>query len=60
MAQLPVGQREAVEMIHVQGLSVSEAASLAGVSRAALKVRAHRGYRALRLLLVGRRGSDAE
>ena len=60
LAALPVSQREAVEMIHVQGLSVSEAASLAGVSRAALKVRAHRGYRALRFLLVGRQGSDAE
>ena len=48
---LPEGQREAVLMIHVEGLSVAEAADRAGVSRGALKVRAHRGYRALRALL---------
>ena len=45
------GQREAVELIHVDGLSVAEAAERAGVSVSALKVRAHRGYRALRTLL---------
>jgi RNA polymerase sigma-70 factor (ECF subfamily) len=48
---LPSGQREAVLMIHVEGLSVAEAADRVGVSRGALKVRAHRGYRALRVLL---------
>ena len=41
-------QREAVELIHVQGLSIAEAAKRAGASQTALKVRAHRGYRALR------------
>jgi RNA polymerase sigma-70 factor (ECF subfamily) len=41
-------QREAVELIHVHGLSVAEAATRAGVTKTALKVRAHRGYRALR------------
>ncbi len=45
---LPANQREAVEWIHVQGLSVAEAAGRAGVTPGALKVRAHRGYRALR------------
>jgi RNA polymerase sigma-70 factor (ECF subfamily) len=45
---LPDKQREAVELIHLQGLSVAEAAERAGVTRAALKVRAHRGYRAMR------------
>jgi RNA polymerase sigma-70 factor (ECF subfamily) len=48
---LSANQREAVLMIHVEGLSVAEAAHRAGVSRGALKVRAHRGYRALRALL---------
>lgn len=48
---LPPPQREAVELIHLEGLSVAEAAVRAGVSRGALKVRAHRGYRALRGLL---------
>lgn len=52
LAALPASQREAVHLIHVQGLSVAEAASRAGVSRSALKVRAHRGYRALRARLA--------
>ena len=51
LARLPSAQREAVLLIHVEGLSVEQAASQAGVSRSALKVRAHRGYRALRALL---------
>ena len=48
LAELPSKQREAVELIQVEGLSVAEAALRAGVSPGALKVRAHRGYRALR------------
>jgi len=51
LQELPASQREAVELIHVQGLSVAEAALRAGVSPGALKVRAHRGYRALRARL---------
>jgi RNA polymerase sigma-70 factor (ECF subfamily) len=54
LAALSPGQRDAVEMIHVEGLSVKEAAARAGVSQSALKVRAHRGYRALRAKLGGR------
>ena len=38
-------------MIQVEGLSVAEAAARAGVSQSALKVRAHRGYRAMRAVL---------
>ena len=53
LAELPSKQREAVELIQVQGLSVAEAALRAGVSPGALKVRAHRGYRALRARLQG-------
>lgn len=45
---LPPNQRQAVELIHVHGLSVAEAAAQAGVTAGALKVRAHRGYKALR------------
>jgi DNA-directed RNA polymerase specialized sigma24 family protein len=37
--------------LHFDGLSVAEAAKREGVSMSALKVRAHRGYRALRHLL---------
>lgn len=51
LAALPQSQRQAVELIHVEGLSVSEAAVRAGVTIGALKVRAHRGYKALRSLL---------
>ena len=56
LAALPAAQREAVELIQLRGLSVAEAAVKAGVSTSALKVRAHRGYRALRDRL---RGGDA-
>lgn len=48
---LPPAQRQAVELLHVHELSVAEAAERAGVSMSALKVRAHRGYKALRLRL---------
>lgn len=53
LAALPQSQRQAVLLIQVQGLSVAEAALRAGVSTSALKVRAHRGYRALRARLGG-------
>jgi len=55
LASLPASQREAVELLHVEGLSVAEAAQRVGVSPGALKVRAHRGYRALRARLSRRR-----
>ena len=51
LAALPAKQREAVELLHVEELSVAEAAVRAGISPGALKVRAHRGYTALRKLL---------
>jgi RNA polymerase sigma-70 factor (ECF subfamily) len=50
--QLPEAQREAVELVQLRGLSVVEAALEAGTTPGALKVRAHRGYVALRRLLV--------
>jgi RNA polymerase sigma-70 factor (ECF subfamily) len=52
LAALPPKQREAVELVQVQGLSVVEAARQAGVTTGALKVRAHRGYKALRARLA--------
>jgi RNA polymerase sigma-70 factor (ECF subfamily) len=58
LAELPRAHREAVELIHVRELSVSEAAEQAGVSVSALKVRAHRGYKALRKLLAGPERDD--
>ncbi len=50
LAGLPASQREAFEMLQVEGLSVDQAAARAGVSPGALKVRAHRAYKALRAL----------
>jgi len=46
--RLPESQRQAVVLLKLEGLSVAEAARRAGVSSGALKLRAHRGYRALR------------
>jgi len=48
LSALPDSQREAVELIHLHGCSIAEAAERAGATKAALKVRAHRGYRAMR------------
>jgi RNA polymerase sigma-70 factor (ECF subfamily) len=55
LASLPDAQREAVTLVQVKGLSVAEAALRVGVSAGALKVRAHRGYRAMRHALEGAR-----
>jgi RNA polymerase sigma factor (sigma-70 family) len=51
LTSLPAAQRAAVMHLHLDGLSVAEAAEREGVSMSALKVRAHRGYRALRHFL---------
>jgi RNA polymerase sigma-70 factor (ECF subfamily) len=51
LAKLPDAQRQAVLLIQLEGLSVDEASARVGVSKSALKVRAHRGYHALRALL---------
>jgi RNA polymerase sigma-70 factor (ECF subfamily) len=51
LEQLSPSQREAVELLHVEELSVAEAAQRAGTTQGALKVRAHRGVAALRRLL---------
>ncbi len=52
---LPEGQREAFEMLKLEGLSTEEAAERAGVSVSALKVRAHRAYTALKQALASDR-----
>jgi RNA polymerase sigma-70 factor, ECF subfamily len=51
LAQLPDAQREAVVLTKLEGKSVAEAAEIAGTTIGAMKVRAHRGYEALRKLL---------
>jgi RNA polymerase sigma factor (sigma-70 family) len=53
LAQLPAQQREAVVLTKLDGKSVAEAAEIAGTTPGAMKVRAHRGYVALRKALGG-------
>ena len=53
---LPRPQREAFTMLKVEGLSVGAAAARAGVTPGALKVRAHRAYKALKAILGGSEG----
>jgi RNA polymerase sigma-70 factor (ECF subfamily) len=50
---LPPAQREAFAMLKLDGLTLEDAAGRAGVSVGALKVRAHRAYKALRKLIGG-------
>jgi RNA polymerase sigma-70 factor (ECF subfamily) len=60
LAELPVQQREAVVLTKLDGKSVAEAAEIAGTTVGAMKVRAHRGYEALRKSLgVPARARDA-
>lgn len=51
LAHLPEQQREAVVLTKLDGKSVAEAAAIAGTTVGAMKVRAHRGYNALRKAL---------
>ena len=53
---LPRPQREAFTMLKLEGLSVGAAAARAGVTPGALKVRAHRAYKALKAILGGSEG----
>ena len=51
MADLPPGQRRAIELMKVHELSLKEAAAASGMSVGALKVAVHRGMGALRRAL---------
>jgi RNA polymerase sigma-70 factor (ECF subfamily) len=53
LAELPAQQREAVVLVKLDGKTVAEAAEIAGTTVGAMKVRAHRGYEALRARLKG-------
>ena len=57
MADLPVGQRAAVELRVVDDLSYEEVGDALGTSPRAARVRVHRGLRALRSLLTN--GTEA-
>lgn len=48
VAALPAEQRQAIELHWLAGLSFHEIATTVGISAGAARVRAHRGYRALR------------
>ncbi len=54
LSRLPHEQRQAVVLTKLEGKSLAEAAEIAGTSVGAMKVRAHRGYKALRGLLADR------
>jgi RNA polymerase sigma-70 factor (ECF subfamily) len=53
--ELPDGQRQAIELLKLQELSLSEAAEKTGTSVGALKVATHRAMAALRRTLGSRR-----
>lgn len=59
LERLPVEQREVIVLHWFGGLSFAEVASAVGASTAAVKVRAHRGYLALRRLINQETNSGA-
>ncbi len=58
LESLPPQQREAVVLTKLDGKSIAEAAAIAGTTPGAMKVRAHRGYVALRKAL-GAEGDES-
>jgi RNA polymerase sigma factor (sigma-70 family) len=54
IASLPAGQRRAILLLKLRGLSLKEAALESGLSIAALKVASHRALKALRAMLAER------
>jgi RNA polymerase sigma-70 factor (ECF subfamily) len=52
LARLPENQRVAFELIKLDGLSIAEAAQVLGTTVAAVKLRAHRAYEAMRAVLA--------
>ena len=59
MRILPPAQREAFAMLKLEGMTLQAAAGRAGISVGALKVRAHRAYKALRKMIGGEGESDS-
>lgn len=58
LARLPEQQRVAFELIKQEGLSLAEAAQVLGTTVAAVKLRAHRAYSALRGVLGESGGNE--
>ena len=59
LSTLPETQRQAVALHKLEGLPMAEVAARLGIQEGAARVRAHRGYEALRRLLGGRPREDA-
>jgi RNA polymerase sigma factor (sigma-70 family) len=59
LATLPTALRQAVLLTKIHGHSSAEAATIAGTTAGAIKVRAHRGYLALRRKLMGQVADSA-
>ncbi|HVT10340.1 MAG TPA: RNA polymerase sigma factor, partial [Polyangia bacterium] len=59
LASLPEPLKQAVLLTKIHGHSTAEAAAIAGTTVGAIKVRAHRGYQALRRKLLGTPGAGA-
>jgi RNA polymerase sigma-70 factor, ECF subfamily len=57
MARLTPKTQQAIQLVKLDGLSVSEAATRSGMSPSAIKVAVHRGLRALSRLAMQRSGS---
>ncbi len=51
LQRLPAGQRDVIQLHWFDGLSMAEVGAVVGASTSAVKVRAHRGYKALRAVL---------
>jgi RNA polymerase sigma-70 factor (ECF subfamily) len=51
LGELPAGQRAALGLTKIQGLTMRDAARALGTTEGAMKLRAHRGYARLRALL---------
>ena len=51
LAQLPVKQAQAIEMVKIEGLSILEAAHKTGQSESLVKVNIHRGLKKLSRLV---------
>ncbi|MBS0517436.1 MAG: sigma-70 family RNA polymerase sigma factor [Proteobacteria bacterium] len=52
MAELPAGQRRAVELLRFKEMSLKEASAASGMSISALKVSMHRAMKTLRTILT--------
>lgn len=53
LQELPMREREALVLLHLEGMTANEAAELLGVSRGALETRASRARQTLRVRLGG-------